>query len=68
MIEEMIVITYGFSISTLQTDAIVQKQSVVFSSVSAGFCKQTKSSTLFFYTQYIHKHMLEHDTDNLLLQ
>ena len=32
--------TYGFSLSTLHTDAIVQKQSVAFPSVREGFCKQ----------------------------
>lgn len=34
--------TYGFSFNTLQTDAIVLKQSVVLSNVSVGFCAHTK--------------------------
>ena len=36
------VITYGFSLSTLQTDAIVPKQSVALAIVRDGFCVNGK--------------------------
>lgn len=44
------VTTYGFSLSTLHTEAIVQKQSVAFANVKEGFWNRTKKKNNIFVT------------------